>query len=85
MARPVVATRVGGLPEVVVHQETGLLVEPEDYVGLAEAVACLLEHPEAAVQMGQTGRRRVQKMFGWQRCVDAYEALYKKLGDRVTH
>jgi glycogen synthase len=84
MARPIVATRVGGLPEVVVHQKTGLVVEPEDCAGLAEAVAFLLEHPEVAVQMGQAGRRRVQEVFGWQRCIDDYDALYKKLSSTVT-
>jgi len=83
--RPVVAIRVGGLPEVVMHQETGLVVEPEDCVGLAEAVAFLLEHPEVAVQMGQAGRRRVQEVFRWQWCIDTYDALYKKLINTVTH
>jgi glycogen(starch) synthase len=79
MARPIVGTQVGGLPEVVVHQETGLLVEPEDSTGLAEAIAFLLEHPRTAVEMGQAGRRRVQEVFNWQRCVDRYDELYKQL------
>jgi len=52
MARPIVATNVGGLPEVVVHQESGLLVEKEDIRGLADAVTGLLTHPEAAVSIG---------------------------------
>jgi len=60
MARPIVGTRVGGLPEIVVHGETGLLVEPEDSGGLAGAIGFLLEHPRMAVEMGQAGRRRVQ-------------------------
>ena len=42
MARPVVATRVGGLPEVVVHGETGLLVEPNNKISLADALAFLI-------------------------------------------
>ena len=83
MARPVVATRVGGLPEAVVHQQTGLLVEPEDCVGLAEAIAFLLEHPAVTVQMGQAARRLVHDVFGWQRCVDAYDALYRELAKKV--
>ncbi len=49
MARPVVAARDAGLPEAVVHQKTGLLVEKEDSVGLAQALAFLLEHPQTAV------------------------------------
>ncbi len=79
MARPIVATRVGGVPEVVVQKETGLLVEKEDNHGLAKAISFLLEHPEAATLMGQAARRRAQEVFSWERCVDAYHTLYWKL------
>lgn len=83
MARPVVATPVGGLSEVIIHLETGLMVAPEDPAGLAKAIAFLLDHPELAVAMGHAGRRRVQHVFSWQRCVDAYDALYRKLATRL--
>lgn len=79
MARPIVATRVGGLPEAVLHQETGLLVEKEDSRALAEAIAFLLNHPETAVEMGRAGRLRAQELFSLERHVDAYDALYRKL------
>jgi glycogen synthase len=79
MARPIVATRVGGIPEVVVHQETGLLVEPEDVSALAAAIAFLLVNPEIAVQMGSAGRRRVQEVFSWDKCVGDYKDLYRGL------
>jgi glycosyltransferase involved in cell wall biosynthesis len=79
MARPVVATRVSGLSEVVVHQNTGLLVEPEDARALAEAITLLLEQPEAAVRMGRAARRRVQEVFSWEQCVAAYDALWRRL------
>ena len=82
MARPVVATRVGGLPEVVVHNQTGFLVEKEDSQALAEAIAFLLEHPTTATQMGQTGRSRALEQFGWDRYVDAYDTLYRRLVTR---
>jgi len=85
MARPIVATRVGGLPEVVVHQHTGLLVEKEDSRALAEAIARLLEQPESAIRIGQTARQRAQKLFGWNRCVDAYAALCRKLTQEAAH
>jgi glycogen(starch) synthase len=84
MARPVVAARDAGLPEVVVHQKTGLLVEKEDSIGLARALTFLLEHPEVAVQMGQAARQRVQEVFSLERCIDAYDALYQKLGKKVA-
>ena len=79
MARPLVATEVGGLREVIVDRQTGIVVEPEDSEGVAEAVAFLVEHPEEATRMGQNARRRVQSEFSWQRCVDAYDRLYQKL------
>jgi len=79
MARPVVASRVGGLPEVVVDQQTGLLFESEDIGGLANAVSFLLDNPEAAKKMGQAARDRMQTVFSWEKHVDAYDALYKRL------
>jgi glycogen(starch) synthase len=83
MARPVVATRVGGLPEIIVHQQTGLLVEKEDGAGLAGATAFLLEHPETAMRMGQAARQRVREVFSWEQCVNAYDALYRQLSGEV--
>lgn len=80
MARPVVATRVGGMAEVVRHQETGLLVEPENVDELAAAMARLLERPEEARSMGATARTLVEREFGWEQCVAAYDLLYRQLG-----
>ena len=79
MARPIVATSVGGLPEVVVHGETGLLVERENPQALAEATAGLLEQPETARQLGAAGRRRAQEVLSWERHVTSYDALYRRL------
>jgi glycogen(starch) synthase len=79
MGRPLVGTRVGGLPEAIVHGDTGLLVEREDSEGLAEAIAYLLERPQRAAEMGQAARRRADEVFGAQRHLDTYEALYRKL------
>lgn len=79
MGRPVVATGVGGLPEVVVHEQTGLLVENENSDALAEGVLFLLNNPEAARQMGQRARCRAIEKFSWDQYVDSYDALYKKL------
>ncbi len=79
MARPVVATRVGGLPEVVVHERTGFLIESENSAALAQAITGLLEQPERARQMGQAARRRAKEVFSWERYVNAYDALYQQL------
>jgi glycogen(starch) synthase len=82
MARPVVATRVGGLPEVIVHGETGFLVESENSAALAEALALLLAHPETGIRMGQAARRRAIAHFNWERHVDAYASLYQELTEQ---
>jgi glycogen(starch) synthase len=79
MARPVVATRVGGLPEVVLDGETGLLVQKDDSGALARAVGFLLDHPEQAMSMGNAGRLRAKEVFSLARYVDAYDTLYRRL------
>ena len=79
MGRPLVMSRVGGLPEIVEHQENGLLVEQDDADGLAEAISFLLAHPAAAIQMGKAARRRIETVFSWDRHVNAYDALYQTL------
>ena len=61
--KPVIASRVGGMPEVVVDQETGLLVAEEDQQSLAAAMIALLRDPARALQMGEAGRRRVEQLF----------------------
>ena len=79
MERPIIGARVGGLPEIIVDQQTGLLVEPEDSDGLAQAVVHLLDHPQIATQMGKTSRCRVAEIFSWEKCVASYDALYRQL------
>jgi glycosyltransferase involved in cell wall biosynthesis len=78
MARglPVVATRVGGNPEVVIEGETGLLVSASDPLELARAMVGLHLDPDTGRRMGLAGRVRVEKLFDIQRMVREYEALY---------
>jgi glycosyltransferase involved in cell wall biosynthesis len=59
MGLPVVATRVGGIPELVVHEETGFLVNPGDPAGLADALISLLTNESQRRLMGDMGRQRV--------------------------
>jgi glycosyltransferase involved in cell wall biosynthesis len=82
MGRPVVATRSGGLPEVVEDGRTGILVDGLDAASLAEAVGWLLDRPESARAMGEAARARALKVFSWTDCVDAYAALYESLATR---
>jgi glycosyltransferase involved in cell wall biosynthesis len=79
MARPVVATRFGGLTETVVDGETGILVEPENSSALCKATAFLLASPERAAAMGRRGRARALDVFSLDKCADAYDALYHRI------
>lgn len=75
---PVVATAVGGVPEVVLDGETGLLVSPGDPAALARAIADLLRVPERARQLGAAGRERVARLFTVERMVGQISALYQE-------
>jgi glycosyltransferase involved in cell wall biosynthesis len=80
--RPVVAFADGGVPEVVVHGRTGLLVAPGDIAGLAAAIQHLLCDPVARARMGRAGRARVEQLFTAERMARAVEAVYDGLLSR---
>lgn len=79
MRRPVVATRVGGLVEVVAHQESGLTVRKEDPAAMAAAVEGLLRSPDQARALGEQGRERAMERFSLDRYVADYDAMYRRL------
>ena len=73
---PVVASHVGGIPELVEDGRTGRLVPPGDATQLAAALIELLDHPDRAQQMGQTARRRIEEQYSFDRMVHQFETLY---------
>lgn len=77
--RPVVATRVGGLAEAVIHEETGLLVPPEDPAALAESLARSIGDLALRERLGAAGPARITKTYSPPAMVDAYERLYSEL------
>lgn len=79
MGKPVVATRVGGLPEVVSDEETGLIVPMGDPSALATAIKRLLDDKHLREQMGAAGRNRVKTVFSITRMADQTIALYRSL------
>ncbi len=79
MGRPVVASRTGGLQEIIVHEETGRLFEKDNSQELANAVIALLADPVRAKNIGEAARRRANEMFGWDRFVSAHDELYQRL------
>ena len=76
-ARPVIASAVGGLPEIVADGETGLVVEPGDAVALAGAIVELAGDLERAAAMGRAGRERARTEFPPERSAERIEALYR--------
>jgi len=79
MAKPVVATRVGGTSELVEDGITGLLVEPGNSRLLANAIARLVNNPKMAAAMGLKGRQRVEQAFNLDHMVAQTTNLYRDL------
>jgi glycosyltransferase involved in cell wall biosynthesis len=80
-ARPIVASRVATIPEVVIEGETGLLVPPGDPLALADALAQLADQPARARQFGEAGRERLRVHFSLEKMVGDTELLYRELVD----
>ena len=78
MEKPVVVTDVGAVREQVFDGKTGIIVPPKEPRAMAEAVIYLFEHPEERSKMGGEGRKRVEKMFSLDRCVEEHRGLYEK-------
>ncbi len=76
---PVVATNAGGVPEIVKHNETGLLVPPQNANAMANAIYHLICNPLKRMQMGESAKYQVRRMFNKQDMVKAYEQLYSKV------
>lgn len=81
---PVIASRVGGIKEVVLDGETGFLVNPDDPEELAEKIRVILNNPELAARFKEAGRKRVEDHFSWEtianRTVELYTQVSRKPG-----
>ena len=78
-ARPIVASKVGGIPEIIEDNKTGLLVEPENVKSLVDGLEQILLGEKDALKMGHKAREAVKEKFGIKRMVREYEELYKEL------
>src|SRR5699024_6738842 len=78
-AKPVIASDLPALSELVTHEKTGLLVPAGDTDAWAEAILSLLEQPERAAQMGRAGRQWVLEERTWQANAEKYDQLYRKI------
>ncbi|HKH82214.1 MAG TPA: glycosyltransferase [Gemmatimonadales bacterium] len=79
----VVASDAGGLPEVVEHGVTGLVVRRGDSGALAQAIGSLLADPARRRMMGQAGRQRALRLFDWDRTAEQFEQLYAEVAGRT--
>jgi glycosyltransferase involved in cell wall biosynthesis len=80
----VVASDAGGLPEVVEHGVTGLVVPRGDSTALAQAIGALLTDPERRRAMGLAGRERALRLFDWDRSAEQFEQLYREVAARTV-
>jgi len=76
LGRPVIASCIGGLSEVVSDRVTGLLVPPQDSAALLKAMQDLLDHPEKAIEMGIQGRKRAIEQFSFEENLNQYEEVF---------
>ncbi len=83
-ARPVVASGVGGIVDVIQHEKTGLLVPEKNPQALADAVLRLLDDPALARRLGQQGRAEAERQFDWDRITSETERLYRSALGEVT-
>jgi len=75
-SRPVIATRVGGIPEIVKDKETGMLVEPENVESLTKAILYLINNEQECAKMGSSGRKIVESGFSWEKSAERLTAVY---------
>ena len=79
-ATPVIATEIGGMPEIVDDGVTGLLVEPANTKALAEAIIELISEPSRARAMGKAGRQKVLQCYSWDKIAQSLISSYAAIG-----
>lgn len=79
LERPVIASRTGGIPEIIENTKTGVLIEPGDTHALAEAMKLLLDNPPLVEQMGRRGREQVLKKFNYQHYFEMYRTMVQSV------
>lgn len=83
--RPIVATNVGGNPDVVVDGKTGFLLPLKDSEKMAEKIVSLLSNKELSIRMGEAGLKRAEQLFSLDRMVKNYENIYDHCFEKRTN
>ena len=80
---PVIASNIGGLPEVVVNGKTGMLIPPGDVDALVSSILLLIRSPELRLKLGDNGRKYIKSKYAIDSCGLELEKIYKKLINSV--
>jgi glycosyltransferase involved in cell wall biosynthesis len=81
MQRPIITSAVDGLPELVVDQDSGLVLQDNNERELATAIQSLIQNPQKAIGMGKALAHRFAERFGFDQCVSRYERLYRQVAE----
>ena len=73
---PIVATRIGGIVELVENQRTGVLVEPDNARALGHAILDLIQWRSHSARLGRAARAEVETRYSWDRMISSFERLY---------
>jgi glycosyltransferase involved in cell wall biosynthesis len=79
MEKPVIATNVGGIPELIKDGETGFLVEKGNHKQIIEKISFLLENPEIAGKMGIAGKKFIEENFSWEKIAEEFKNIIDDL------
>lgn len=79
MQRPIISSDVDGLPELVVDQESGLVLRDNNELELAKAILFMVQNPQKSIGMGKAVAQRFEERFGFDQCVARYERLYRQI------
>jgi len=84
LQKPVIATSVGGIPEIVIPGENGFLHEHEDSIGLASAIISLIESPERCEKLGKAAKEYVRKNYSKKQFADDISTAYYNVMDQTV-
>ena len=77
MEKPVIATNVGGIPELMIHEKTGFLIEKGNFNELKEKILYLLENPNQSREMGKNGKKFIRENFSWDKIAEEFAEYIK--------
>ena len=82
LEKPIIATKIGGISEIVLDNQTGFLIEPGDYNGWIEKISLLEKNSKKCVELGNMGREFVENNFSWEKAAEKFIDILKKTGKR---